>query len=160
MTEQAMWGGDTYDYLMGRWSQLMAPLLIQFAEVQNGDTVLDVGCGTGSLTAALLNAGPTVRVTGIDGSEAFVEIGRGKLDDVRATFEQGDAQSLPFDDDTFDKCMSLLVMNFIPDGSKAAKEMKRVTKAGGTITAAVWDYSDGMQMLRHMWDEAASIDTN
>jgi len=158
MAERSMWGGDDYDVLMGRWSRLMAPLLVQFAEVQDGDNVLDVGCGTGSLTSAVLDAGPAVQVTGIDGSGAYIEIGRERLDGSRATLERGDAQSLLYRDGSFDKCVSLLVMNFIPDPSKAVSEMKRVTHAGGVVAAAVWDYGDGMEMLRHLWDEAANID--
>lgn len=158
MPDRSMWGGGDYDFMMGRWSQLMAPLLVQFAEIQDGEKVLDVGCGTGSLTRALLDAGPAVQVTGIDGSDQYVEIGRKNVDSGRANLEQGDAQSLPYADDSFDKCVSLLVMNFIPDAAKAVNEMKRVTRPGGTITAAVWDYGDGMEMLRHLWDEASSID--
>jgi SAM-dependent methyltransferase len=153
-----MWGGDNYDYLMGRWSRLMAPKLASYAGVADGDHVLDVGCGTGSLTRALLDVGPTVRVTAIDGSNDFVEIGRQNVTDDRVTFSQGDAQSLQYPSDTFDKCVSLLVMNFIPDATSAVSEMRRVTRAGGTLAAAVWDYGDGMEMLRHLWDEAASID--
>ncbi len=68
MLDRSMWGGDDYDFLMGRWSRLMAPLLVQYADVQDGDNVLDIGCGTGSLTRALLDIGPTMQVTGIDGS--------------------------------------------------------------------------------------------
>jgi SAM-dependent methyltransferase len=73
-------------------------------------------------------------------------------------FVQGDAQSLQFASNTFDKSVSLLVMNFIPDAKSAVSEMRRVTQTGGMITAAVWDYGDGMEMLRHLWDEAATID--
>jgi SAM-dependent methyltransferase len=153
-----MWGGDDYDLLMGRWSRLIAPLLVQHVEVHDGDKVLDVGCGTGSLTRALLDSGPAVQVTGIDGSADYVDIARKNLDGSGATLEQGDAQSLPYPDDSFDKCISLLVMNFIPDPTQAVNEMQRVTRAGGSVTAAVWDYGDGMEMLRHLWDEAASID--
>ena len=158
MPEQSMWGGDSYDYLMGRWSRLMAPKLVDFAGVSDGDHVLDVGCGTGSLTRALLDAGPNVKVTAIDGSEDFIKIGRHNVADDRATFSQGDAQSLQFGSNTFDKSVSLLVMNFIPDAKSAVSEMRRVTQTGGTVAAAVWDYGDGMEMLRHLWDEAASID--
>jgi len=158
MADRSMWGGDDYDFLMGRWSRLMAPLLAQFADVRDGDNVLDVGCGTGSLTRALLECGPTVRVTGIDGSADYIEIGRKNLDADRVILEQGDAQSLPFPNHSFDKCVSLLVMNFIPHPAKAVKEMSRITCSGGLVTAAVWDYGDGMEMLRHLWDEAASID--
>jgi SAM-dependent methyltransferase len=158
MAERSMWDGDNYDFLMGRWSRLMAPLLVQHAEVQDGDKVLDVGCGTGSLTRALLDTGAAIQVTGIDGSATYVEIARKNLDRDRATLEQGDAQSLSYPNASFDKCISLLVMNFIPDPTRAVNEMKRMTRAGGSVVAAVWDYGDGMEMLRHLWDEAASID--
>jgi len=155
-----MWAGDDYDLLMGRWSRSIAPLLTQYADVQDGDRVLDIGCGTGSLTSALLTIGPEIQVTGIDGSADYVEICRKSVNDRRATLDQGDAQSLPYPDNSFDKCVSLLVMNFIPDASRAVAEMRRVTRAGGIISAAVWDYGDGMEMLRHLWDEAASLDIN
>jgi len=153
-----MWGGNDYDYLMGRWSRVMAPLLVEFACVRDGDNVLDVGCGTGSLTRALLESGPRVRVTGFDGSADFVEIARRNVNDDRATFDQGDAQVLPYQGAQFDACVSLLVMNFIPDAARALTEMCRVTRLGGTVAAAVWDYGDGMEMLRHLWDAAAEID--
>jgi len=153
-----MWGGDDYDYLMGRWSQVMAPLLVEFAGVRDGDNVLDVGCGTGSLSSALLESGSRVRVAGIDGSADYAEIARSNVNDDRATFEQGDAQVLPYGDDQFDACVSLLVMNFIPDATQALGEMCRVTRTGGTVAAAVWDYGDGMEMLRQLWDTASEID--
>lgn len=158
MADRSMWGGDDYDFLMGRWSRLIAPLLVRHAEVQDGDKVLDVGCGTGSLTRALLDSGPAVQVTGIDGSVDYLKVGRRNLGSGRVTLEQGDAQSLPYPDDSFEKCISLLVMNFIPDSTRAVNEMQRVTRAGGSVAAAVWDYGEGMEMLRHLWDEAASID--
>ena len=158
MSDRSMWGGDNYDYLMGRWSRLMAPKLVNYAGVADGDHILDVGCGTGSLTHALLDAGPTVKVTAIDGSNDFIKIARQNVADDRVTFSQGDAQSLQYPSNTFDKCVSLLVMNFIPDAKSAVSEMRRVTRTGGTLSAAVWDYGDGMEMLRHLWDEAASLD--
>jgi len=54
--------------------------------------------------------------------------------------------------------LSLLVFNFVPDHGKALREVRRVTKPGGRISAAVWDYGDGMQMLRAFWDAAVRID--
>lgn len=158
MNEKSMWGGDSYDLLMGRWSRLLAPMFVRFANVQDGEHVLDVGCGTGSLTRALLETGHSVRVTGIDGSADYVAINRETSGTDRAKFEQGDAQALPYADDSFDKTVSLLVMNFIPDATRAVMEMKRVTRTGGSVAAAVWDYGDGMKMLRLLWDEAAAID--
>jgi len=158
MTDRSMWGGGDYDLLMGRWSRLLAPMFIRFANVKDGEHVLEVGCGTGSLTRALLETGPDVRITGIDGSAEYIAINREVSRDTRAKLEQGDAQALRFPDGNFDRTVSLLVMNFIPDATRAVMEMKRVTRAGGSVAAAVWDYGDGMEMLRHLWDEAAALD--
>lgn len=158
MTENEMWGGDSYDLLMGRWSRLLAPLFVEFAQVQDGEHVLEVGCGTGSLTQALLGAGPNVRVTAIDGSADYVEINSEANRGTRLAVEQGDAQALSYQDDSFDGSVSTLVMNFIPDPARALFEMKRVTRSGGFVAAAVWDYGDGMLMLRNLWDEAAALD--
>ena len=72
-------------------------------------------------------------------------------------FEVGDAQRLQFGDASFDRTLSLLILNFIPDPGKALDEMIRVTRPGGTIAAAVWDYGEGMEMLRVFWDEAAAL---
>jgi hypothetical protein len=61
-----------------------------------------------------------------------------------------------FDAGTFDRTMSLLVLNFIPDAVKAVDETKRETRRGGIIAAALWDYDEGMEMLRVFWDEAGA----
>ena len=153
-----MWGGDDYDLLMGRWSRLLAPMFVRFADVKDGEHVLEVGCGTGSLTRAMLETGPDIQVAGIDGSADYIAINRETNHGGRVKLEQGDAQALPYPDGNFHKTVSLLVMNFIPDATRAAVEMKRVTRTGGSVAAAVWDYGDGMEMLRHLWDEAAAID--
>ena len=57
-----------------------------------------------------------------------------------------------------DKALSLLVMTFIPDPARAVREMMRVTRPGGAVAAAVWDYGGGMEMLRVFWDEAVAFD--
>lgn len=158
MNDRSMWDGGNYERLMGRWSRIIAPQLVKFADIEDGQHVLEVGCGTGSLTGALLDAGPGLRVTGIDGTAEYIAINRERHPSARVTLEQCDAQALPYRDNTFDCAVSLLVMNFIPDSARALREMIRVTRPGGTIAAAVWDYGDGMEMLRHLWDEAAAID--
>ena len=76
----------------------------------------------------------------------------------RVRFVVGDAQALQMPDASFDRVLSLFVMNFIPDRAKALREMIRVTRPDGVIAAAVWDYGDGMQMLRVFWDEAVALD--
>jgi len=146
-----------YERFMGRWSRSLAPLFVRFAGVRDGDTLLDVGSGTGALTAAAAKIAPASRVVGIDPAASYVALAQSQLGSTLIQFEVGDAQQMRFDHATFDRTLSLLVVNFIPDGRKALAEMKRVTKPNGTIAAAVWDYGEGMEMLRVFWDEAVAL---
>lgn len=149
--------GESYDVFMGRWSRLLAPLFVQFAGVRDGDDILDVGSGTGALAVAVTTVAPSSRVVGIDRSEPYVAAARARHHENRVRFEVGDAQHLQFGDASFDRTLSLLILNFIPDPGKALGEMIRVTRPGGTIAAAVWDYGEGMEMLRMFWDEAVAL---
>jgi SAM-dependent methyltransferase len=90
----------------------------------------------------------------VDPSAAYVAYARSRVPDGRIRFVTGDAQQLQLVDGSFDRVVSLLVMNFIPDPAKALREMIRVSRPGGVVAAAVWDYGDGMEMLRVFWDEA------
>jgi SAM-dependent methyltransferase len=147
-----------YERFMGRWSRLLAPGYIAFAGVKNGDRVLDVGTGTGSLALAIEASMPASEIVGIDPSEGFIAYARKNAKSTRLHFEIGDAQALKFDDGSFDNTLALLVMNFIPDHNKAIAQMRRVTRAQGIVSACVWDYGAGMQMLRFFWDEAVALD--
>lgn len=147
-----------YEQFMGRWSRLLAPHFISFADVKNGDRVLDVGTGTGSVAAAVEAAMPASEIVGIDPSEAFIAYARQNAKSDRARFEVGDAQALKLEDASFDHALALLVMNFIPDHDKAIAQMRRVTRPQGTVSACVWDYDAGMQTLRFFWDEAVALD--
>jgi len=150
--------GEAYERFMGRWSQRMAPVFLDFVGVQEGHRVLDIGSGTGSLAGAVLGTTQTSRVVGIDASADYIARAREGLQSERVTFEQGDAQRLRFPHASFDRTLSLLVLNFIPDATAALREMIRVTKPDGLVAAAVWDYGQGMEMLRLFWDEAIALD--
>jgi SAM-dependent methyltransferase len=142
---------------MGRWSGRLAPLLVQFGGVRGGDHLLDVGSGTGALTSALAAAAPLSQIVGIDPTCPFVEFAQQTLGSSRIHFEVGDVQHLRFDGATFDCTLSLLTLNFVPDRTAAMREMIRVTKPGGIVAAAVWDYGEGMEMLRTFWDEVVAL---
>ncbi len=150
--------GDAYERFMGRWSRELAPLLVRFAGVRDGDSILDIGSGTGALAAAAAAAAPSSAILGIDPSAAYVAFARGRHGSALVRFEVGDAQQLRLADAGFDRTLSLLVLNFVPDRGRALKEMTRVTRPGGVVAAAVWDYGEGMEMLRVFWDAAVALD--
>lgn len=149
---------NNYERFMGRWSRLLAPMLVEFAGVRDGDKVLDVGTGTGSLASAVAASRPKSEIVGIDPSKGFIQFAAKQQNAERSRFEVGDAQALRFGDASFDHAIALLVMNFIPDHEKALGEMRRVTRPQGVVSACVWDYNDGMQMLRFFWDEVVALD--
>ena len=147
-----------YESFMGRWSRILAPKFIAFAGVKNGDRVLDVGTGTGSVASTVEASMPASEIVGIDPSPGFIAAAQKNAKSTRSRFEVGDAQALKLKDASFDRTLSLLVLNFIPDHNKATAEMRRVTRAQGVVGACVWDYDAGMQMLRFFWDEAIALD--
>jgi SAM-dependent methyltransferase len=149
---------EAYESVMGRWSRRLSPQLIQFGGLRDGDRVLDVGCGTGSLSFALPERANISAVVGVDRAQAYVEFARTRNDDPRITFRQADACSLPFEEKSFDKAFSMLVLHFIPDSAKAVGEMRRVVRPGGMITAAVWDEYGGLPHYRMLVDVAATLD--
>ncbi|HLK18945.1 MAG TPA: class I SAM-dependent methyltransferase [Bryobacteraceae bacterium] len=150
---------NKYERFMGRWSRLLARPFLDFANVADSGEFLDVGSGTGALAFTLAERKPRVQVGGIDPSKEYVDYAASKNPSRdRVRFEVGDAQELRFGDGSFDGSLSLLVFNFIPDPLKALKELRRVTKAEGRIAAAVWDYGEGMKMLRTFWDSVVHLD--
>jgi len=150
-------GGEAYERFMGRWSRELAPLLVKFAGVRDGDLVLDIGSGTGELTTAVAAVAPSSRIVGIDPAASYVAFAKARHPEERIHFEVGDAQQLRFTEASFDRTLSLLVLNFVPDRFKALHEMIRVTRSGGIVAGAVWDYGEGMEMLRVFWDEAVAL---
>jgi ubiquinone/menaquinone biosynthesis C-methylase UbiE len=149
---------EAYERIMGRWSRRLAPLLIRFGGLADGDRVLDVGCGTGNLSFALPEVANVAAVTGIDQAAVYVAFARRRADGPRFSFEQADARALAFPDASFDRAYSMLVLQFIPDAERAVAEMARVVRPGGTVTAAVWDSFGGTPHLRLLWDTAAVLD--
>lgn len=157
-TNQMFSEAEAYERFMGRWSRQLAPLFVEFADPPGSSTILDAGSGTGALAMVLQSLLPTSRVTGIDPSRVYVDYARANNSDPMITFEVGDARRLGFENDSFDATLSLLVVNFIPDAPRAVQEFRRVTRPGGVVAACVWDYADGMEMLRFFWDEAVALD--
>ncbi len=149
--------GDGYEQQMGRWSRRLAELFLDFCGCRDGESVLDAGCGTGVLTAAILKRSNAARISGIDFSEAYIEHVRRTVPDTRAQFRVGDICALPYDDASFDRVLSLLVLQFVPDTRQAVAELRRVARPGATVAAAVWDTRGGFVMNRMFFDSAAAL---
>jgi ubiquinone/menaquinone biosynthesis C-methylase UbiE len=151
--------GDRYEVYMGRWSRLIAPRFLDWLGAAGGLDWLDVGCGTGALSATVLARCNPRSLIAIDPSEGFVATARAAAADARAEFRVGDAQALTLETGSRDIAVSGLVLNFVPDRGKALGEMKRVVRADGTIGFYVWDYpGGGLEFLRAFWTAAAALD--
>ena len=150
--------GDRYEPYTGRWSRLVAAEFLDWLEQPSGGSWLDVGCGTGALSEAILTRAEPTEVRGIDASPGFVKYANARVEDRRFQAQVADAGAIPFEDATFDATVSGLVLNFVPDQGGAIQEIRRVTRPGGAVGAYVWDYSGGMQMMRYFWDAAADLD--
>jgi len=158
MTE-AWSSGDSYEPFIGRWSRLVATEFVRWLDRPPGLRWLDVGCGTGALTATVLRDAAPASVVGVDAAEAYVAHAAATVTDDRAAFRTGDATALPVDGDDFDVVVSGLVLNFVPDPAAAVAEIGRAVRPGGTVAAYVWDYGDGgIMLLRTFWDVAVALD--
>ena len=149
--------GDPYERYVGRWSRQVAPRFLSWLSIPAGRRWLDVGCGTGALSAAILDRCEPASVVGVEPSAGFLATARRVLGD-RAGLEQGTAAAIPLADRAADVVVSALVLNFVPDGRAALDEMRRVATPGGTIAAYVWDYAGGMQLMAHFWRAAVELD--
>lgn len=157
--QDVLWAsGVVYEPYVGRWSRLVARTFIDWLDVAPGKRWLDVGCGTGALSASILNQAASREVVGIDPSPGFIAYAHEHIHDSRARFEPGDAQALPYAGGAFDTAVSGLVLNFVPEPDRAVEEMTRVTRPAGTVAAYVWDYAGRMELMRHFWDAAVSLD--
>lgn len=150
--------GAAYEPFVGRWSRLVAKEFLAWLDVPSGSRWLDVGCGTGALSQTILQTTSPAKVKGVDRSEGFVAFAQDQIRDERATFEVGDAQSLPIETGTFDTAVSGLMLNFVPQSNRAVEEMTHAVKPDGVVAAYVWDYAGKMQLMQHFWNAAAALD--
>lgn len=149
--------GSPYEQYIGRWSRKVAPRFLAWLNLPPGLRWLDVGCGTGALSAAVLDHAVPARVIGMEPSRGFLTAAAENLAG-RARLVQGSGAAIPLASAEVDAVVSGLVLNFIPDPRGALIEMARVTRPGGTIAAYVWDYAGKMELLRIFWDAAAALD--
>jgi len=150
--------GPAYEIFLGRWTRLLAAALIDFAVFPDDGDLLDAGCGTGALATVMALRWPQRRVTGIDIAAPYIDFTHATTALGNLRFETGDLGCLPYADRSFAGTAAQLVLNFVVDPNQAMRELRRVTRPGGVVAAAVWDFRGGLVYQRMFWDTAAVID--
>jgi SAM-dependent methyltransferase len=148
--------GEIYESYVGRWSRLVAVEFVDWLAQPEGLRWLDVGCGTGALTTAVLARAKPGAVVGVDPSEGFVGFARSSVTDARVRFEVLPASGLSEETvgGTFDLVVAGLALNFIPERVDA---LRRMRKLGRTVAVYVWDYAEGMQLMKYFWEAAGDV---
>jgi SAM-dependent methyltransferase len=147
---------DAYEHFMGRWSARLAEPFLDFAGVSSGCRVLDVGCGTGTISLASAKRG--AKTTGLDMSEPYLEGARRLRSHTNVAYEHGDACHLQYSDNSFDACVSALAIDVIVDVDMVAAEMRRVTRSGGVVACCTFDFWGGNSVLDLVLDIGAVLD--
>lgn len=150
--------GDQYERYVGRWSRRTGAGFLSWLGMSPGLRWLDLGCGTGALTARILETCEPQLVVGVEPSDGFLTVARERTEDPRATFLKGSGDEIPVADGSADCLVSGLVLNFIPDAEAGMAEMVRAVAGGGTVAAYVWDYAGHTQFMRTFWDAAVALD--
>ena len=154
----AAWAsGEAYEPYVGRWSRLVAVEFLDWLGVLPHQRWIDVGCGTGALTSAILAKCEPASILGIDPSAEHIDWAAANVHDSRARFEIGDATRLL--EAAADVVVSGLVLNFLPEPALALAAMRQAAPEG-LVAAYVWDYADRMEMMRHFWDAAIALDSS
>lgn len=149
---------DAYEQFVGRWSALVAPEFLKWLDVKPNLRWLDVGCGTGVLTQAILENESPSAVVGIDPNQGFLDYAREHITDSRVTFRVGDAQRLQTDRGVFEAVVAGLVLQLMDKPERVITEMARACRLNGRVAAYVWDYSGGMELMRYFWEAADEFD--
>ena len=138
--------GKAYERLMGRWSRLAGEKFLDWLDAPKNLKWLDVGCGNGAFTEVLIAKCSPASVIGVDPSEGQLAFARGRAGTKGADFRVADAQALPFPDKSFDAAAMALVIVFVPDPAKAARELARVVRPGGIAATYMWEFPDGFPL--------------
>ncbi|MBV9832305.1 MAG: class I SAM-dependent methyltransferase [Marmoricola sp.] len=144
--------GEAYERFMGRWSRLLAPEFLAWLGAPPGLRWAELGCGTGALTASILDHAEPASIVAIDPAAGLLEVAAAHVTDPRVTFREGSVEV--FEDGAADVLVSGLVLNFVPDPVEVVAAAARVA---GTVAAYVWDYAGGVEMLSRFWDAASEV---
>jgi SAM-dependent methyltransferase len=160
MSVDAWDDGPAYERYVGRWSRPVARQFVRWVGAPAGSAWLDFGCGSGALTHTILTGGSPRLVIGCDRSAGYVDQARRQASDPRAQFIVANLGDLPRVDGGFDVSVSGLVLNFLPHPGDALAALAARVRPRGTIAAYVWDYEEGMQLMRVFWDAVVALDAS
>lgn len=135
--------GAAYERGMGGWTRLAGQVFLDWLAPPAGLRWVDVGCGTGAFSELLVQRCAPSSVSGVDPSPAQLEFARTRPGMTGATFQSGDAMALPFPEASFEAASMALVLFFIPDPAKGVREMVRVVRPGGMVSAYAWNFATG-----------------
>jgi SAM-dependent methyltransferase len=135
--------GEAYDRGMGVWSRIAADIFLDWVNPDDGLRWIDVGCGSGAFTEAVIQRHAPAEIIGIDPAESQIAFARARASTKQASFQIGDAMALPFEDGRFDAAVMALVIFFVPDPVKGVAEMTRVVRPGGIVATYAWDMAGG-----------------
>lgn len=141
MIGQKYLDADGYDAYMGGWSSRLAGPFLAFGSVEDGETIVDLGCGTGNLLAAAATSFPRARLIGVDPSSALLGKARLRPELAQAELIEGKVERIPLGTEASDFTLSLLVLQEFTDRSAALAEMRRITRPGGIVAACQWDFA-------------------
>jgi trans-aconitate methyltransferase len=157
MNKSGLWSDtDAYERYMGRWSRKVAGPFLRWLDPPQGQSWIDIGCGSGCLTEQIASSVDAASIIGVDTAEGFIKIGRERVQNV--DFRIGSADNLNVSKNSIDFAVSGLMLNFVPDPQAALSEMVRVVRPSGTVALYVWDYSGQMQIMRYFFDAAKLFD--
>ena len=148
-------GADAYGSFMGRYAGPLAVLFADHAGVGGRQRALDVGCGPGALTEVLVSRLGARAVCAVEPSPTFAAAARQR---AGVAVSQAVAEHLPFTDGMFDVVAAQLVVHFMTDPAAGLREMRRVSRPGGTVAACVWDYGGGRGPASTLWRAAGELD--
>lgn len=149
---------DAYERYIGRWSRLVAREFVAKLPLPADSLWIDVGCGSGAVTSAIVDLRSPVRVVSVDRSVEFVAQFAVVAEHRNARFLAADAIALPFGDGVAAAVASGLVLNFVAQPQMAVREMVRCLRPGGVVAVYVWDYGEGMELIRNFWRAATDLD--
>lgn len=150
--------GESYESFVGRWSRLVARRFLSWLNPSIRARWLDIGCGTGAISHAIVETCDPERVVGVDPSPGYVRLARQQTSDRNASFQIADARWLCVRPGIIDVAVSGLVLNFVPDPARMIEEAVRALRPGGVLGVYVWDYGGKMEMMRYFWDAARHVD--